>query len=309
MEKIYKQIPVGQAKDLTNQRFGKLTVLYRVEYSKKGSYWLCQCECGNKTVVSASHLISNHTTSCGCQKRLKLLKDLTGKKFGMLTVLGYDRTEGKGHTYWKCQCDCGTIKSIRKDGLVSGAVISCGCYNHKKIGELTTIDLTGQTFGRWTVLKRSGSNQHNTAMWLCQCSCGNQKIVLGTTLRKGQSKSCGCLQSAGQEKIISLLKEHNIQYICEKTFENCKFQDTNHKAKFDFYIDNSYLIEFDGIQHYQSGTGWNTLEKFEKTKEHDAFKNQWCKENNIPLIRIPYFHLDKLSINDLKLDTTTFRIC
>ena len=132
MEKTYKQIPVGRAKDLTNQTFGKLLVLYRVEHPGKGTHWLCKCECGNETVVSMSHLTSHHTTSCGCQKQLKQLTDITGKQFGLLTALEYDYTEGKGHTYWKCKCDCGTIKSIRKDSLMNGSVISCGCYNKSK---------------------------------------------------------------------------------------------------------------------------------------------------------------------------------
>lgn len=309
MEKIYKQIPVGRAKNLTGQKFGKLTVLYRVEYSTQGTHWLCQCECGNEAIVSAYNLTTGRTQSCGCLKHTKLLEDLTGKKFGLLTVLEYDRVEGKGHSYWKCQCECGAIKSIRKDGLINGSVISCGCFQKKNRSENFTIDLTGQVFGRLTVIKRKGSNKHNGAMWLCQCSCGNQKIIPGDSLRKGASQSCGCLKSAGQDKISYILKANNINFSLEKTFPTCKFLDTNRLAKFDFYIDNSYLIEYDGIQHYRSGTGWNTLEKFEKTKVHDELKNQWCKDNNIPLIRIPYFHLEKLSIDDLLLETTIFRVC
>ena len=308
MEQLYKQIPVGKAKDLTGQKFNKLTVLYRVETGKSGTHWLCQCDCGNQTIVSVANLTSNHTTSCGCQKHFKQLEDLTGKKFGMLTVLKYDRVEGKGHTYWICQCECGTIKSIRKDGLINGTVVSCGCYGHKKVSETHTIDLTNQSFGHWTVLHREGSNQYNQAMWLCKCECGTEKIVPGQALRNGSSKSCGCLKSAGQEKIISLLQAHNINFSTEKTFSNCKFKDSNQLAKFDFFIDNTYLIEFDGIQHYQAGTGWNTVDKFKITQTHDAFKNQWCKDNNIPLIRIPYFHLDQLTINDLLLNTSPFKI-
>ena len=44
------------------------------------------------------------------------------------------------------------------------------------------------------------------------------------------------------------------------------------------------------------------------TKERDAFKNEWCKENNILLIRIPYWHLKDLCIEDLKLETSKFII-
>lgn len=61
------------------------------------------------------------------------------------------------------------------------------------------IDLTGQVFGRLTVLERHGSAPNGSALWLCQCSCGNLSIVLGTQLRGGYTKSCGCL---GQEKLL-----------------------------------------------------------------------------------------------------------
>lgn len=73
-------------------------------------------------------------------------------------------------------------------------------------------------------------------------------------------------------------------------------------------MNNSYLIEYDGSQHFVADNyKWNTAEKLEKTKEHDAFKNQWCKENNIPLIRIPYTHMKEIIIEDLKLETTTYK--
>ncbi len=56
------------------------------------------------------------------------------------------------------------------------------------------IDLTGHRFGRLTVLRRVPSNNTN-AKWLCQCECGNHTEVRGTTLRRGESLSCGCLRS------------------------------------------------------------------------------------------------------------------
>lgn len=54
-------------KDLSGQKFGRLTALYKLHnYHKKGTYWLCICECGNFAEVFASHLTSLHTKSCGC---------------------------------------------------------------------------------------------------------------------------------------------------------------------------------------------------------------------------------------------------
>lgn len=58
------------------------------------------------------------------------------------------------------------------------------------------IDLTGQRFGRLVVIKQQGFDKNRQAIWLCQCDCGNTKEILGSNLRKGRSKSCGCQQHA-----------------------------------------------------------------------------------------------------------------
>lgn len=55
------------------------------------------------------------------------------------------------------------------------------------------IDLTGQKFGKLTVDKYKGKNKHNQSIWLCKCQCGNNKIIVGTSLRNGSTRSCGCL--------------------------------------------------------------------------------------------------------------------
>ncbi|WP_020007398.1 HNH endonuclease [Salinicoccus albus] len=56
------------------------------------------------------------------------------------------------------------------------------------------IDLTGGVFNRLTVMKDAGRNKHNQVMWLCKCECGNKVKVITTLLRRGLTKSCGCLQ-------------------------------------------------------------------------------------------------------------------
>jgi len=59
---------------------------------------------------------------------------------------------------------------------------------------MAVIDEIGNKYGRLTVIARNGSDSHNLATWLCQCECGNQSIVRGTNLRRGHTKSCGCLR-------------------------------------------------------------------------------------------------------------------
>ena len=55
------------------------------------------------------------------------------------------------------------------------------------------IDLTGQRFGRFFVIKRVQNNKDGRAMWLCRCDCGNERVVPGKSLRNGHTQSCGCL--------------------------------------------------------------------------------------------------------------------
>lgn len=74
-------------------------------------------------------------------------------------------------------------------------------------------DLTGQRFGRWIVLNRAedyiSPKGHHVAQWHCKCDCGNHRNVLGSTLRHGKSKSCGCLQKEIVAKIGKSSKRHN----------------------------------------------------------------------------------------------------
>ena len=53
-------------------------------------------------------------------------------------------------------------------------------------------ELTGKTFGRLTVLQYHSTNKYGKALWLCQCECGQRKIVIGENLNAGRTQSCGC---------------------------------------------------------------------------------------------------------------------
>lgn len=69
------------------------------------------------------------------------------------------------------------------------------------------IDLTGQKFGRLTVIKRVENAKDRHASWLCKCDCGNEKIICGKSLRSGITLSCGCLKS---ENTIKRNTKHNL---------------------------------------------------------------------------------------------------
>ena len=65
---------------------------------------------------------------------MRKVKDLTGQRFGRLTVIKLDRVENK-RTFWLCKCDCGTFKIFGRGLLTSGDAVSCGCYHREHIHE------------------------------------------------------------------------------------------------------------------------------------------------------------------------------
>ncbi len=235
--------------------------------------------------------------------------DLAGQKINHLLVL--EKTENRdaaGSIKWLCKCDCGNIVEVSSTRLINGEAKSCGCLSKQALENgrgLNFQNLIGQQFGKLTVLERCEdkvfSSNRKSVQWLCQCSCGNKVKVLASNLKNGNSQSCGLCgnNSHGNIKIENLLKQANIPYEREKRFSSCK--DKSY-LPFDFYVNNKYLIEYDGKQHFQE----SSLFDYETTYNHDLMKNEWCKNNKIPLIRIPYTHYDDLKLEDLLLETSNF---
>lgn len=240
--------------------------------------------------------------------------DITGDKYGLLTVQFLQPERRRKQKVWHCICDCGNEIDVVQSSLRSGNTKSCGCLQRKNsyIQSQNRIqDLTNQKFGKWLVLKidneyKGKGHKH----WICKCECGTIRSVDGNTLRNGTSTSCGCQKfSKGEEKIAFLLTNAKIPFSTQWTEHSCIFPDSCCLAKFDFYVDNKYIIEFDGKQHFEyTGLGWDNETNFHITQIRDKYKNQWCYDNNIPIIRIPYTRLHNITINDLLLETTDFLI-
>lgn len=114
-------------------------------------------------------------------------QDLTGQKYGSLTVESYAGKKG-GRTAWNCRCDCGNTTIVAGTHLKDGHTTSCGC---QKYGYVKKEDLAGKQFGYWTVLKFAGIDGKQT-MWECKCVCGNIRKIRAGSLKSGNSRSCGC---------------------------------------------------------------------------------------------------------------------
>ena len=214
-------IKIASKIDLTGRQFGNLIVIKDSGEREKGNgniLWECQCQCENKTILvkSSSSLKNRKFLSCGCQKiRREMPKeDLSGMIFGRWKVLRFDRRlydknkkQDKYSYNWICECQCEnhTIKSIDGKSLKRGDTESCGC--------LYKIDLKGEIFGRWKVLRDVGERDLNgRVMWECQCSCDDKtiRLVKSSSLIDGSSMSCGCINKEIQTNNYDLTGEYGI---------------------------------------------------------------------------------------------------
>lgn len=119
--------------------------------------------------------------------------DISGQRFGYLVVVerspGKIRNDGAHRKAWWCKCDCGALKEIREENLLTGETRSCGCMRYELLVKHLEI---GQVNGHCVVVGRSELKNRYGSCWVVRCDCGNERIWTRTQFLK--SRSCGCLQ-------------------------------------------------------------------------------------------------------------------
>lgn len=244
-----------------------------------------------------------------------------------MTIVGRVPNIHSGQTRIICRCKCGNYTTLTYGAFKQETTKSCGCYNkelHKKImSEIgkkpSSKDYSNETNLFYDFVKPLDKYKNRSRVWQIRCkSCGAlyeevPTMLVSETRRKGNNP-CKCWQktSKGVKKIEHLLEEAKYLYEQEYKFSNCLSPKGN-PMKFDFWVNNSYLIEYDGEQHFLE-TEWygnncsDSQERLVEQKLYDSIKNKWCKENKIPLIRIPYTHYQDLTIEDLIPETSKFLV-
>lgn len=154
-------------------------------------------------------------------------KDLTGQRFGALTVLS--REPDCKRTSWRCKCDCGKETVVMSTNLIEGRTTSCGCgiHKHAKLRgghHMPHIDLTGQKYGELTAVKFISHDR-----WLWKCSCGKEVVARATSVKKGETLSCGHVQKelrrADYKDKLGLVNGTSISML--KSIKNGKLRSTN----------------------------------------------------------------------------------
>lgn len=227
------------------------------------------------------------------------IKDRIGILSTGVKVLSYYKTI-KGEAYWNCECPiCHQIWQVRGSHLnepypISKCKVCSSLSNLKNVEKPFYKDISNQKFGKLITVIEKTKRIGKTYLWKCWCDCGNICEKELQYLLNGDTKSCGCLSSSyNEDNIKKILIKNDIPFEQEKIL----FQ----SFRFDFYVNNQYIIEYDGKQHFIQSKGREPLKDIRKK---DLQKNLFCFINNIPLIRIPYNK--EYTVQDLYLNTTRF---
>ena len=221
------------------------------------------------------------------------IQDLTGQRFGKLKVV--ERTEdhispsGYKYVMWRCQCDCGNFINVRTTDLKNNHTQSCGCLHKEMLSKAKLIDLTGQVYGRLTVIKRvddyispSGDRK---VQWLCKCKCGKEVIVTGNNLKNGNSKSCGCYN---RELLAKINLTHNASntrlyhiWICMKDRcynpKNKKYKDYGGRG---IIICDEWINDFEAFANWAYDNGYiENVSRGECTIDRIDVNGNYCQQN------------------------------
>lgn len=236
------------------------------------------------------------------QKKAFYQNKYVGKTYNYLTIISRNDEYKKLNNikskagYYLCQCKCGNYKTVRITALTSGEVKSCGCL--KKQLEKTQLvhgfnlyNLIGQQFGNLKVIQKSNVIK-DQAYWICQCQCGNKVTVRSSSLRNGHTTSCGCKKMSKNEKqIASILHKNNIIFLYDKPYFPDLKLSNNTIGRYDFILfqnEQPYrIIQYDGQQHIKDAVFFGK-NKLQEIQANDLLKNNYAKQHNIPLVRIPY---------------------
>ncbi len=186
----------------TGSKIGRLTVEESTKQRRNGYVvWKSRCQCGREILADSRTLRRGSVKDCGCSGLRPGQRDITGRRFGMLTALRpTEERTGRGSTVWQCRCDCGKEITADVSRLISGSRKSCGCLRHPPLK-----DFAGKRFGRLTVLEYAGK-EAGMHRWKCRCDCGRETVVGQTLLQTGKTKSCGCLQAMTYRDNLKLME-------------------------------------------------------------------------------------------------------
>lgn len=298
-DEVKKNVECAKFKLLTEQ----------TEFVSTKTKLYVECTEGHKTYKNYNDILKG--TYC---------KICRGRKISKMQSSSYIdvKNEFKKYGYELLEEECNYIKStaplkvICKQGHISNMILGnvrkgCGCmecYNENR-GVASIVPYEDRynmikSYGYTLITPKSEYVNGDTSV---DIMCENKHIYTTTIHRFKMGYRCTeCQDSKGSRRVKTFLNKYKIRYITEYRFSDCKFKRT---LPFDFYLPNyNICIEYDGRQHYEIVKAFGGMDAFIDTKIRDTIKNKYCENNNIKLIRIPYWEFDNIEnilIKEFKL--------
>jgi predicted Zn-ribbon and HTH transcriptional regulator len=283
-ERSYKDIDKNNGKKLKELIEDKF--LNRKECSK---YF----NCSYKTIYNKIKKYNIKFKQGKSNKQFKWeMKKLVGNRYIPLTEYGKDN---KDKILIKHNIEsCGHEFKMNPHNFLDNGQRCPKCFgNERKTTEEFKQEIYELEGNDYILLSKYINNNTNVIMKHDIEECGYEYSVRPLHFLEG-TRCPKCKASKGEKIIHNWLKDKNIEFENEFVIEKCK--NINY-LPFDFKIetdDDFILLEYDGIQHYQPIDYFGGIERFKKQKENDEIKNIFCNENNIKLIRIPYWEKENI---------------
>jgi len=272
--------------------------------------------CGKEFLSSLSNITNSHGMchDCGIKKSTevkryskKFVEDYINSINGNILLNPDDFTDVNNKNL-NVRCGkCGNIYTVSFSKYKNSNQVTCPSCFQKTIGE--KLKLSKEQLIRYIesengniLLNPEDYKNNQTINLKIKCGeCGNVYLASLANYQSGQIRchNCSSKKTRGERLVENCLEKFNIEYENEKRFDGCK---DKRCLPFDFYLfDYNTCIEFDGRQHFEPVYG---EESFEMTKLHDKIKNDYCYNNDIKLIRIPYWesqNIEKILTKELHI--------
>lgn len=286
------------------------------EYINNSSKMLLECSCGNKFEVSFTKFKDRNKRQCNkCSNKNranKLKRTMNEFKKEVYERVGDEYVVVEGEVYVNSKINirmkhnlCGHIWNVTPDSflLKSTGCPKCNRPNYYRDTKQFKKEVSTLTNGEYQVLGEYKSARDKTLIRHNIKECGYEWDITPDNFLSG-TRCPQCNASKGEEKIRLYIESCEINYKIQYSFDNLiginggllKFD----FAIFDFNNNLLFLIEYDGEFHFEKQYDYDG---FETLQIHDGLKNQYCKDNKIELLRIPYWEFDNIeSIIQNQLD-------
>jgi len=294
-----KQLPEAGA------QIGRWTVLEEIDLPGKERRWLCRCSCGTERTVLDRSLRYGGSVSCGCLRKERSEEartpDLTGRRFGDLTVLKKTDSTRHGASRWICQCACGEECIVQGTLLITGRKTRCTGKAHEK--NYAYSDITGRRFGRLVAQFPSKRNDRSgSVVWRCRCDCGREIDLPYNTLVYTNQKSCGCQKKEHDQKLrtflthvagtsVDILKSKKVPTDNTSGYKGVYFIRGKYVAKIVFQKKQYFLGTYENIEEAAKARREaeevlfdSVAEHYRKWKERADTDPHWAQENSVQVI-------------------------